>query len=75
MSAEFPNKDDDFVTGDVRSQIHATLLSMHVLWMREHNRIAEKLAAALKYKIDKMGPKERDEVLFQVMLDSVQKIT
>ena len=73
MATESPSKDDDFVTGDVRSQIHATLLSMHVLWLREHNRIAERLAEALKYKIDKMSPKEQDEILFQVRFVSFQK--
>ncbi len=66
MKIEFPNKEDDFVAGDGRNQIHATLLSMHVIWLREHNRIAEKLGQALKYKLEKFGPKERDEIIYQV---------
>ena len=66
MKAEYPNLDDDFVSGDERTQIHATLLSMHVLWMREHNRIAEKLAEVLMPRLEKYGRKERDEILFQV---------
>jgi hypothetical protein len=42
------------------------LLSMHVMWMREHNRIAENLEQALRSKLEKLDPKERDEIIFQV---------
>jgi hypothetical protein len=66
MKTEFPNREEDFIAGDERNQIHATLLSMHVMWMREHNRIAENLEQALRSKLEKLDPKERDEIIFQV---------
>ena len=66
MSVEFPNKEDDFMAGDERNQIHATLLSMHVMWMREHNRVAEKLKQYLNNRLEQLPPKERDELIFQV---------
>ena len=49
MKIEFPNKEDDFVAGDGRNQIHATLLSMHVMWLREHNKIADKLGQGVNF--------------------------
>ena len=66
MKTEFPNQDTDFIAGDERNQIHATLLSMHVMWLREHNRIAQKLGEVLRLKLEKYNPKERDEIIFQV---------
>ena len=35
-----------FLAGDVRANENAALTSMHTVWVREHNRIAEELAAA-----------------------------
>jgi len=75
MKIEFPNKEDDFVAGDGRNQIHATLLSMHVMWLRQHNRIAERLGQALKYKLQNLGPKERDEIIYQVWVNEVTRFT
>ena len=71
MSLDLPHKEDDFIAGDERIQIQATLLSMHVMWMREHNRIAEKLNQVLKDRLAKLTPKERDEIVFQVCYDFV----
>ena len=68
MSLDLPHKEDDFISVDERNQIQATLLSMHVLWMREHNRIAEKLNQVLRERLEKLTPKERDEIVFQVCL-------
>ncbi|KAI5631374.1 peroxidase domain-containing protein [Phthorimaea operculella] len=39
------NKEACFTTGDVRSNSHPWLTSLHSLWVREHNRIARSLAA------------------------------
>lgn len=51
--------DDDgqYVAGDIRSNENIGLTSMHTLWMREHNRIADELA-------DK-HPRWSDEQLYQ----------
>ncbi len=46
-----------FVGGDVRSNENSVLVSMHTLFVREHNRIAENLAAA--------HPDWNDEQIFQ----------
>ncbi len=65
-NSENPIENDDpiggdpgrlFVGGDVRSNENSVLVSMHTLFVREHNRIAENLAAA--------HPDWDDEELFQ----------
>merc|ERR1712038_1596377 len=47
----------DFVSGDLRVNEQPFLTSMHVLWMREHNRLADLLAKELHT--------ENDELLYQ----------
>lgn len=59
------HKPNDFVAGDDRAQSQPTLLSMHVLWLREHNRIAKNLQSLLKPKGNQPNI---DEILYQVML-------
>jgi len=51
------NTSDLFLTGDVRGNRDPELCSLHVLFVREHNRIAAQLAAA--------NPALSDEELFQ----------
>ena len=51
------NTSDLFLTGDVRGNENPELCSLHVLFVREHNRIAAQLAAA--------NPALSDEELFQ----------
>ncbi|MBX3353666.1 MAG: hypothetical protein KF684_12105 [Phycisphaeraceae bacterium] len=46
-----------FVAGDVRSNEQSGLAAMHTLWVREHNRVADLLAAA--------NPAWSDEEVFQ----------
>ncbi len=50
--AGFPNvnpgerpDDELFVAGDVRANEHVVLLSLHTLFMREHNRLCERICA------------------------------
>ena len=57
---------EDFVAGDGRVMSQPTLLSLHVLWLREHNRIASNLKTALDQALHKFNNQERDEILFQV---------
>ena len=40
----FGNTTDFFVAGDVRSNVHLTLQSLHTLMVREHNRLADSVA-------------------------------
>lgn len=70
MSLDPPNEPNDFVAGDVRVEVHAALLSTHVLWLREHNRIASKISEALKDKLNHLSVKEKDDLIFEVRENS-----
>lgn len=65
------NDKGHFLSGDVRVNENAGLSAMHTLWMREHNRIADKLAAK--------HPNWSDERLFQTarkrVIAEMQSIT
>lgn len=52
-------KDDQgmFIAGDIRANEHAGLTSMHTLWVREHNQVAEQLAQD--------NPQWSDEKIYQ----------
>ena len=60
-----------FLAGDVRVNEQLGLLTMHTIWMREHNRVANELA--------KLNPQWNSEMVFQVARQIVgaelQKIT
>lgn len=56
---------DDFIAGDGRAMSQATLLSFHVLWLKEHNRVAKELAKALSSQLINYSDKSKDEILFQ----------
>ena len=58
------HKMTDFMAGDDRAMSQPTLLSMHVVWFREHNRIAK----YLKYYLKSKGEQSLDDILFQVMI-------
>ena len=49
-------------------EAHSTILSTHILWLREHNRIASQMAAAVKQKALAYlaDPLALDEFVFQV---------
>ena len=51
------NEQQDFVSGDLRVNEQPFLTSMHVLWLREHNRLADHLVKEL--------PELDDDTLFQ----------
>lgn len=60
-----------FLAGDVRANENAALTSMHTLFVREHNRIADELSAA--------HPELSDEQLYQharaIVVAEIQAIT
>lgn len=59
------------LAGDVRANIHPHLATMHTLWAREHNRLAEELS--------EMNPHWDDETVFQearrIVIAEMQHIT
>ena len=67
-----------FLAGDVRSNENIGLTSMQTLWVREHNRIAEELAAA-DYAGQDLSDQEIDEELYQrarqIVIGLIQNIT
>ena len=75
--AGFPNADggrsgaDLFLAGDVRANENVALTAMHTLWVREHNRIADELAAN--------DPSLTDEQIYQqarvVVIAEIQAIS
>lgn len=66
-----------FVAGDVRANENAALISMHTLWVREHNRIAEIIAAT--HTDLPLDPIARDEEIYQrarkIVGAEIQKVT
>jgi hypothetical protein len=52
-----PADEEGFIAGDIRSNENIELTSMHALFIREHNRIAAKLA--------RENPRWNDEQIFQ----------
>jgi hypothetical protein len=65
------NASGAFVAGDVRSNENPALTSIHTIWMREHNRIADDLAAK--------NPSWSDEKIYQearrTVVAEIQAIT
>ena len=66
-----------FVAGDVRANENVALISMHTLWVREHNRIAEIIAAT--HTDLPLDPIARDEEIYQrarkIVGAEIQKVT
>lgn len=46
-----------FLAGDIRANENAALISMHTIWVREHNRVADRIAAE--------NPQLNDEQIYQ----------
>ena len=55
-----------FLSGDDRCMAQPTLLSMHSLWLKEHNRIATELKKAFKDKLNEFSILDQDEILYQI---------
>lgn len=60
-----PEAGSDFISGDSRNALQPTLLSLHNLFLLEHNRIARSILKAMRGKLDHLNEKDRDELLFQ----------
>lgn len=67
-----------FLAGDVRSNENIGLTSMHTMWVREHNRLAEEIAASDFADADLTDP-EVDEEIYQrarqIVVGLIQNIT
>ncbi|MEZ5534732.1 MAG: peroxidase family protein [Thiolinea sp.] len=65
------NDEGSYMGGDVRANENAGLTSMHTLWMREHNRVADELAQD--------NPEWTDEQLYQearrTVIAEIQAVT
>lgn len=63
--------DECFIAGDIRVNEQVSLTVMHTLWLREHNRIANRLA--------QLNPQWNDEHIYQtarkIVGAEIQKIT
>ncbi len=68
-------EDGFFMAGDVRANENVALTSMHTLWVREHNRLAEEIMAA----DPSLDPVADDEAIFQqaraLVVAQIQAIT
>jgi len=66
-----------FIAGDPRANENAALLSMHTLWVREHNRLAEIIATT--HTDLPLDPIARDEAIYQrarkIVGAQMQKVT
>ena len=65
LSAKPYESQDDYITGDNRAQTHSTILATHVLWMREHNRVAKALLEPIKQQYPQLSADKLDELVFQ----------
>lgn len=54
-----PEKPEDFMAGDMRVNEHPFLTSLHVVFLKEHNRIAKRLREYLPRELQK------DEIIYQ----------
>ena len=68
METNEPDRPEDFVAGDGRVMSQPTLFSFHVLWLREHNRIARELKNVLAEAVSNYSIHTQDEVVFQVIV-------
>lgn len=60
-----------YASGDMRTNMHPQLTAMHTIWLREHNRLADKLAS--------LNPQWNDATLYQearkIVIAEIQHIT
>lgn len=62
-----------FLAGDARVDEHAMLTSMHTIWMREHNRLCDKLGESIRSRF--MTHDEQFELIRKVVGAKIQQIT
>lgn len=57
---------DQFLAGDIRANENVALISMHTIWVREHNRIAEEIAADDSLSDEQIYQEARQQVIAQI---------
>ena len=62
-----PNADDHdfYIAGDVRSNEHGVLTSMHTLFVREHNRLCDEILDRFPEQYGSSKKHEQDEAIYQ----------
>ena len=61
-----------FIAGDVRVSEHAFLAAQHTVWVREHNRICEKVNRKKRYK--NMSPDDKFTLVHNVVIAKFQQV-
>ncbi len=65
-----PQKEEDFMAGDMRVNEHPFLATLHVAFVREHNRVAKLLREYLPRRHRTVGFGRTEEGLALVLLSS-----